>query len=156
MHQSHPARHRNEIIGSFPNVRYLLHIIFRTPMTYRGVRQLLLYTGNSRVSNLKSWWDGIWKGGEQWLQGHLGSHRGLIPLELADVALARQSLPVPGSNRRFQVLCLYWSSPESGALWCKPKQLKRTICSPFTLKLEDVPLERHSLPVPHPLSLFLS
>ena len=30
----------------------------------------------------------------------------------------------------FQVLALYWRSPEFGDLWCKSRQLKQTICCP--------------------------
>jgi len=30
----------------------------------------------------------------------------------------------------FQVLDLYWASPESGGMWYKSRQSKKTICSP--------------------------
>ena len=36
-----------------------------------------------------------------------------------------------GSNRLFEVLDLYWRSPESGGLWYKSRQLKETICISF-------------------------
>ena len=34
---------------------------------------------------------------------------------------------IAGSNRLFQVLDLYWHSPESGELWYKSRRLKKTI-----------------------------
>jgi len=32
-----------------------------------------------------------------------------------------------GSNRLFQALDLYWLWPKSGDLWCKSRQLEKTI-----------------------------
>jgi len=42
---------------------------------------------------------------------------------------AAASISFPGSNRLFQVLDLYWRSPESGGFWYSSGQLKKTICS---------------------------
>ena len=38
-------------------------------------------------------------------------------------------MPPAVSNRLFEVLDVYWRSPESGGLWYKSRRLKKTICS---------------------------
>ena len=43
-------------------------------------------------------------------------HRGLVPPALR-----------AGSNRLFQVLCLYWSSPEPGNFWRRSRPFEKTM-----------------------------
>jgi len=47
----------------------------------------------------------------------------------------RPYLLAPGSNRPFQVLDLYWSSPESGDVRYKSGQWRKTICSTGSLSI---------------------
>ena len=77
-----------------------------------------------------------------WVQGSSGSNQGKLfrraPVQIKEtekgnlirlcgLVVRRGSGGACRSNRRFQILGLYWRPPESGHLWCKSRQLNKTI-----------------------------